>query len=624
MLCLPVFTAQRSPINSDQSLYLAEALNIADGKGLTYPNGEPVTHRPPLYPALLAGALRLEGGSLDAAYLVPRLAILVNVLLLYFLGRALFGAWGGVVAACSAAASLYLRGLGTSLYLDSSQATFLLAALLVYWRAGSRPLGAAGAGALLGASFLIKEASILFLPLPLVMSMVYGFDAGWKKALPAWFAGFGATTAWWWIWVFIQSGNIYLAGPPGGLFTVVLALVALPSIVAVVALLRVTPSQVERSRLTLACAAATLIGWNAVFFAGLDLTGWQYDSDYLTNLGAYLTDIFLPNVQPAALILGGWAWAVWSAARSRSAGLLLCGVLLYGSFFVIVADRGLSLRDQLPIIYFSYLALGGAAAWLVRTGASVDLGARVRALGGGGPVAVVAALAAIVFLSGSSLSQPKAAGLQDDWDNPLSRQTAAWLEQNVEPGASVSSSRLYFSHLYFLTGGAYPIHQLPTVEVNLHTAPEAAEPLTRRSALFRWGDFDLPADSPDDRWLYLTRYPQKGYFVALAEDDLLAHLREHQTEYVVVSTRDAGFSSPSFNRYFEDNPAFELVKVFSATSEDEARIYRVDLAQLQRRDKPAQITASAYEYVIHRLTSPEEATEYLERLNPAGFKLTER
>jgi hypothetical protein len=298
--------------------------------------------------------------------------------------------------------------------------------------------------------------------------------------------------------------------------------------------------------------------------------------------------------------------------------------MLYGSFFIIVADRGLSLRDQLPVVYLSYLALGGAAAWLVRTGAAADLGARVHALGGGGAVAVVAALAAIVFLSGSSLSQPKAAALQDDWDNPLSRQTAAWLRQNVEPGASISSSRLYFSQLYFLTGGAYPIHQLPTVEVDLHTAPGAAEPLTRRSALFRWGDFDLPEESPDDRWLYLTRYPQKGYFVALAEGDLLAHLRERQTEYVVISTVDAGFSSPSFNRYFEGNPAFELVKVISATPEDEARIYRVDLAQLRPQDRSAQITASAYEYVIHRLTSPEQAAEYLERINPAGFRLTER
>jgi len=207
ILCLPVFAANRSPLNSDQSLYLAEALNIADGEGLTYPTGKPITHRAPLYPALLAGAFKLDGATLDAAYVVPRLSVVANVLLLFFLGRALFGAWGGAVAGITAAASLYLRGLGTTLFLDSTQVTFLLAALLVYCRAGSSVPRMACAGALLGASFLIKEASVLFLPLPVVVSLLYGFDAGWKKTLPAWYAGFAAATAWWFVWVFIHTGD---------------------------------------------------------------------------------------------------------------------------------------------------------------------------------------------------------------------------------------------------------------------------------------------------------------------------------------------------------------------------------------------------------------------------------
>ena len=101
----------------------------------------------------------------------------------------------------------------------------------------------------------------------------------------------------------------------------------------------------------------------------------------------------------------------------------------------------------------------------------------------------------------------------------------------------------------------------------------------------------MPADSPADRWLYLTRYPQKGYLIAMAENDLLTDLGKHDIAYVVISTLDAGFSSPSFNRYFEDNPAFELVQVITATSLDEARIYRVDLAKLAPQQEPAQITA---------------------------------
>jgi 4-amino-4-deoxy-L-arabinose transferase-like glycosyltransferase len=624
LLCLPVFTARRSPLNSDQSLYLAEALNIAEGKGATYPTGEPVTHRAPLYPALLAGAFKLQGVSLDSAYLVPRLSIVANVLLLFFLGRTMFGAWGGVVAGVSAGASLYLRGLGTTVFLDSTQVSFLLAALLVYVRAGASPPAMAAAGALLGASFLIKEASALFLPLPLIVCLAYGFEDGWKRTLPAWFAGFTLATAWWFVWVFVHTGDLFLIGSPAGHLGLLLGAASLMGACCLLVLLKFAPRRFAANRLTLLAAGTILLGWNALFFAGLESTGWQYDSNYLPNLVSYMTQIFLPNVQPAPIVLAAWVWLFWSAVRSRTAGVAAAAALLYASFFVLVADRGLSLRDQLPVVYFSFLALGGAAAWLVQAGATFDLGPRVRSLGGAGVIAAVVTMGATVLMSGTSLWQAKATVLQDDWDNPLSQHTAAWLQQNVEAGSNIMSSRLYYSHLYFLTGAAYPIHQLPTVEVDLHVSAGTTTPLTRASTLFRWESHVMPADVQGEPWLYLTRYPQKGYFIGLAENDLLGDLRDRQIDYVVISTLDAGFSSSSFNRYFEDNPAFRLVHVITATPQDEARIYRVDLSQLRPQNKPAQITASAYEYVIHRLAGEEKAAEYLERVNPAGFRLTER
>jgi hypothetical protein len=175
-----------------------------------------------------------------------------------------------------------------------------------------------------------------------------------------------------------------------------------------------------------------------------------------------------------------------------------------------------------------------------------------------------------------------------------------------------------------LTDGAYPIHQLPTVEVDLHLSPGAEYPLTRESTLFRWEHHRLPADSPGESWLYLTRYPQKGYLIGLAENDLLTELKKRQIDYVVITSVDVGFSSPSFNRYFEDNPAFELAHTITASPEDEARIYRVDASKLAPQAKPAQITRSAHEYIVHRLSGDREITDYLERVNPAGFRLTER
>ncbi|HEU0072468.1 MAG TPA: glycosyltransferase family 39 protein [Dehalococcoidia bacterium] len=625
VLCLPVFTAERSPLNSDQSLYLAEALNIADGNGLTYSTGEPIVHRAPFYPALLAGAFKVQGVSLEAAYLVPRLSIVANVLLVALLGRALFGGWGGMVAGVSAATSFYLRGLGTTLFLDSTQVTFLLASLLLYWHASrgqSAPLIAV-AGALLGASFLIKEASLLFLPLPLSMALLFGGASGWKRSQTAWLAGFAVVTGWWWAWVYVQTGEVFLLGSLDGVLGLVAAAAAVMGVIVFGAGLRFAPRSFEAGRGSRLVAGLVILSWNAIFFAGLDAAGWQYESNYLANVPAYVAQILLPNLQPAPLTLAAWIWAAWAMLRARSeAGLLVVGLLLYASFFVLVADRGLSLRDQLPMVYLSYLALGGAAAWLIKTSASFDLGYGVKALGGGGAVAVAASLAIVTLLSGTSVSQAPAVALQDDWDNSLSQQAAAWIGANVEPGASILSSRLYYSHLYFLTGGAYSMHQLPTVEVELNTDPAASTPIRRRSTLFRWENHLMTPDTAGENWLYLTRYPQKGYLIAMAETDLLDSIEDREADYVVVSALDAGFSSPSFNRYFEANAAFELLQTSGATSVDEVRIYRVDRDKLASIPVPAQVTQSAYDYLVARLGAVTKATDFLEEINASGFEVT--
>ena len=105
---------------------------------------------------------------------------------------------------------------------------------------------------------------------------------------------------------------------------------------------------------------------------------------------------------------------------------------------------------------------------------------------------------------------------------------------------------------------------------------------------------------------------------------MLAELERREAGYVVLTTLDAGFSSPSFNRYFEDNPAFELLHVITASAQDEVRIYRADLSRLQPQQKPAQVTQSAYEYVLHLIGGETPASDYLHRINSSGFELTGR
>ena len=622
-LCLPALQAGRSPLTSDESLYVAEALNIASGKGLTYPTGEPIVHRAPLYPAMLAATFKAAGASLEAAYWLPRLVLIANVLLVFLLARALFGAWAGLCAGVLAAASPYLRGMGTTLFLDGTETAFILGSLLLLWQAEERrsvPVSAAS-GALLGLAFLVKESAVLLLPLPAVLALFFGYRTGWKRSLLAWYGGFAALTAWWWVWVYAQTGSLFLVGLSGGRLTAAVLVLGAVLALACLAFLRRAPAEGAAGGLSRTAALVGVALWVGVFLLGLEAAAWRYERDYLAHVPAYVVQVFATNVQPAALVGAAWVMAlVLGLGRgSRSWGVLAFSLLLFASYFVLVADRHLSLRDLLPVVYLSYVALGGAAAWLVGWSAGLDF--RQPFLRQAGLVVGGVTVAVVVLASAGAVTRRAPVDYQDDWHNSLSLVAAAWLSGNLEPGSTVMSSRLYYSHLYFLTGGEFAFHQLPTVEVDLSLRDDAVPPLARRSTLFRWENHLMPEDSAADRWLYLTRYPVKGYFIGLAENDLVDELRRRGVDYVVLSSQDAGFSSRSLAAYFEDNPAFERVYSLSAGPADEVRVYRVDRALLAPTPsgKPAQVTASAYDYVSKKLGGGAQAEAFFRRLSPAGF-----
>src|SRR5581483_3537787 len=214
---LPVLTAPRARLTSDESLYVSEALNLYQGRGPEYTTRRPVVHRAPLYPALLALEFEVGGPSLDGASYVPRIATVLNALLLVIFARMLAGPVAGCVAGVTAASSAYLNGLGASLFLDSVESTFVLVALTLLWLSQARSSSrlALGAGISLGLAFLVKESAVLFLPLPLVFALVAGAGPGWRARFAAWLAGFGLATAGWWLWVLLRSGDVFLLGDPG-------------------------------------------------------------------------------------------------------------------------------------------------------------------------------------------------------------------------------------------------------------------------------------------------------------------------------------------------------------------------------------------------------------------------
>src|SRR3990172_315611 len=135
VLALPMLQAGPAPLSSDESLYLSEAFNIATGVGPKYASQELVSHRAPLFPALLAVPLRLTGSDPASAYWVPKLVALALAVASFLLARQLFDALAGALAALLVMSSAFLRSLGTTLFLDGTETLFLLLYLAALWRA---------------------------------------------------------------------------------------------------------------------------------------------------------------------------------------------------------------------------------------------------------------------------------------------------------------------------------------------------------------------------------------------------------------------------------------------------------------------------------------------------------
>jgi hypothetical protein len=97
--------------------------------------------------------------------------------------------------------------------------------------------------------------------------------------------------------------------------------------------------------------------------------------------------------------------------------------------------------------------------------------------------------------------------------------------------------------------------------------------------MFRWEDHRLRPAQANEPWLYVRRYPLKGYYVALSERELLRDLRERRIDYLVLTGEDAGYSSLTYLDYFLANPAFSLLHVDQRPT-GSAYIFRVDRQRL--------------------------------------------
>jgi 4-amino-4-deoxy-L-arabinose transferase-like glycosyltransferase len=590
VLTVPMLQSGPAPLSSDESLYLAEGYNIAEGKGPTYTSGEIVNHRAPLFPAFLSVPMRLTGES-ESAYWISKLIVLALVGATFLLTQQLFGALAGALAALLVASNAFLRWLGTTLYLDGAETILLLLLLAALWRAFQSESTAwfVAAGALFGAAFLTKEAAIQWLPLPIAFALLSAEhrNSTVARGLGAYAATAGTALALWWLWVYLATGRVYFWGEPDARL-IALTEVAIAGALGIgLAWLILTRFASRRLPVMARYAGVgVVVGWAGATFLVLKLTSWPTADAYWRTVPQYLWEVAAPNSQPWPFLALALAWLCLRARADGPARLLLLAFLLFLPFAVLVAERSLAYRDLLSMVYIAYVGAGGLGAlcyrWTAeRAGHFTAAGALVAGLS-------LFGLVQTQELLDDWLSYNPASVTQSNWDNPLVHDTARWISEEAPAGAHIMSSRLYYSQIYVLDEAKHPVYQLPTVRVE----PRAGETpfLERVATMFRWEDHRLGASQADERWLYVRRYPLKGYYVALSEHDLLRDLREREIDYLVLTGQDAAYSSLTYLDYFRENPAFTLVHEDVPSSANAVYVFRVDRALLEQRPYRAAVS----------------------------------
>ncbi len=224
---LAVIYSSLGPVNLDASFYLVQALNLEKGLEYVHASGAAVVHRPPLFPTVLAAAFRIFGTSVGTAHAVTEALAFLNVLLVYALGRRIYGSATGLAAGALALGASGLLDFYTEIQIDTMFSFLMLSTVYLLVAAVKRGSGILFflAGATTGLAVLTKETALVVLPAPAVLMLIVARrpHVSWVPQLLLFYSTTVLTAGWWWWRVYDLTSRVYLWGEPRQRFTPLLA-----------------------------------------------------------------------------------------------------------------------------------------------------------------------------------------------------------------------------------------------------------------------------------------------------------------------------------------------------------------------------------------------------------------
>lgn len=160
--------------SGDSSLYLAQGLKIF------LDNTYDFYQRGPIFPLLIAIGFKLFGVTVESAFFIVRLFLILGWILTYWLTLNLYSRKVAVASVALIMTSFGMNLIGEYLLPDTIVPFFILAFFLVLTLAFRRMniYLFALAGLILGVSILVKEVALIFLPIPIII--VICFPTYWR------------------------------------------------------------------------------------------------------------------------------------------------------------------------------------------------------------------------------------------------------------------------------------------------------------------------------------------------------------------------------------------------------------------------------------------------------------
>lgn len=611
-LCLPLFLNHANYLTPDGGLYMAEGLNLAV-KG-DYGVTKLEAGRPPLFPFLLAIVYKFFEVSTQSSFWIPKIFGLVNVLAIYLIGEKFFTRWTGFAAAGLVLSSAYLNEyFFTRILIDGPQVAMIQVALLylLFGLERQKRVYFVVAAAAAAWAFLLKESMIWWLLLPAISFLTIPQYRSRRTlfGLVLFYLCFLILVGWWWGYVYLVSGDIYLVG--AGIYSPLADyqdFIPAFFIVGLLSLAVVGYGLYQREKTFLLYRRYTkpvsilLVGLGGLLLFVFIAIG--YSSFTRQMLENYWSTSLLPIVKANPvfyLFIPGWLYIIYLAIRYRNPITIfsLIYLFLHIPMVSILARWGNQPRNLLTLFTFSCLIVGFGlisaikGGWrqaqsLPKTPAWILSAAVVLVAGGGGVMIVHQSLS---FESALTTHKNYA---QLSWSS--NQKGAEWLRFNAPPDSDLMIHSLHFGELYFLTKGPnYNIFEFPVEQAFFSYAP-GGQLFTDDDKIF----VDIRVE-----WIL----DAKNYRF-LSEQDFLNKLVKNEIDYIIYEGFKNKFGLPlSMDAYFESQPAYELM-FRDGSEEQRLSIYKVDREKL-RREQVTYIDFSTFSKILEEgRKQPDYRTDF--------------